>query len=523
MQGANLNKLVLGVVIVLVALVAFLNILSTRGNAIGELYFYVMILSGVIGLLAPRTAFFYLLFLTAYLDFFKRLMVFGQRVSLLDLYWALGIAPATMSGILVSVLFSSFQGAYPLYKGQHKWNFTVCGLILVGLLATIFAGGFRGYRQLGDAVNMVLYMGMLIVVPLLFRTPMELAKLVKSIILIFVPSAIYMWHHGLFGVRDWEIDYLRLGLSQEIRMLYERFFRPFGTLNSAVSASIIFGIFSMIALFGPWKLKDESGEQLSGGGLIMRIVVFPLFLIACVFTFTRTGWAVGLAALFGMICFRSRIFTKIAYLVGGAAVCFVIFGAGWLLEIKAMERLTLTFYDLVPLTDKTMKSFSFGTFNSRLISFRELTSNKDLWTPFGFRLAGKPTELDAIIQATGARIHDALTDTLIKFGYVPLAILALVGIWLLIKMHSNIFWQRSPLAKNLALISTTAVLSFALGGLSSWTQFYTFPINTYMWLFAGITVSLYFYERGQMNTAKSESKNEPAEALTWTASKSVVR
>src|SRR5687768_17371576 len=79
--------------------VAF-DIFTSGGNIVARFYMYTMVASGVYGLLNPRRAFYVLIFLTAYLDYFKRFMIFDSGVSKMDLYFVLGIAPATLAGIV---------------------------------------------------------------------------------------------------------------------------------------------------------------------------------------------------------------------------------------------------------------------------------------------------------------------------------------------------------------------------------------------------------------------------------------
>lgn len=515
MQGSNLNKLVFGILMALLGVWAALNVITARGNILGELYFYLMIISGVFGLMMPRPAFFYLIFLTAYVDFFKRLMVFGDNLSLLDLYWVLGIAPATLAGITVSVLFGALQGRFSVSKGQNIWNISVIVFTALAIVAAALAGGMAAYRQLGDAVNIVLYISMLVVVPVLFPTPAELAALLRTILLIFVPSALYMWHHGIFGVRDWEIAYLRLGASSEIRMLYERFFRPFGTMNSASAASMIFAVFSMFALLVPWRAKDEDGSRpLGNKGAFLKLAVFPLFLVAAIFTYTRTGWVLGLACFGVMICFRHKLLTQLCYVASGVVVAGLIFGASWMLKNEVLREINRIIFNTVPASEKMLGSFSLLTFNSRLRSFEHLTSNSDIWTPFGFKVAGLEQSL-VYTEGSGIYVHDAITDSLMKFGYVPLAILLLFGIWSVIKIHSTVFQQTSPLAKGVAVAGAAGAFSFAVAGLSSWSVLYTFPVNCYLWLCCGIVVSLHFYARAEQahlrnNDVDSEQNSHEA-------------
>jgi hypothetical protein len=110
MNGNAINSIIATFALLVAALWVAFDIFTSGGNAVARSYMYLMGAGGVYGLLNPRRAFYALLFLTAYLDYFKRLMIFDSALSRMDLYFVLGIAPCTLVGIAVSVLYQQFMG-----------------------------------------------------------------------------------------------------------------------------------------------------------------------------------------------------------------------------------------------------------------------------------------------------------------------------------------------------------------------------------------------------------------------------
>src|SRR4029079_11395158 len=126
-------------------------------NAVARFYMYTMVVACAYGLLNARRAFYVLLFLTGYLDYFKRFMSFDSGLSRMDLYYVLGIAPATMAGITGNILYQHFTGKL---KGRPGMDRLILGVLLVATVLTVLSLTTAGeaYRSLGDTVNSIVYL-----------------------------------------------------------------------------------------------------------------------------------------------------------------------------------------------------------------------------------------------------------------------------------------------------------------------------------------------------------------------------
>ena len=90
MNGNAINSIAATFALLAASLWVAFDIFTSGGNAVARSYMYLMGAGGIYGLLNPRRAFYALLFLTAYLDYFKRLMIFDSALSRMDLYFVLG-------------------------------------------------------------------------------------------------------------------------------------------------------------------------------------------------------------------------------------------------------------------------------------------------------------------------------------------------------------------------------------------------------------------------------------------------
>src|SRR6188768_2309721 len=170
MNGNALIRILATFVLLVASLWVAFDIFTSGNNAVARFYMYAMVVAGIYGLLYPRKAFFILLFLTAYLDYFKRLMIFDTGVSKMDLYFVLGIAPATLSGIAGNILYQHFTGKLRGRPGINKLIIIVCLCTTLFTVLALLSGG-DSFRSLGDTVNSTIYILLVFVIPVLFRTP----------------------------------------------------------------------------------------------------------------------------------------------------------------------------------------------------------------------------------------------------------------------------------------------------------------------------------------------------------------
>lgn len=495
MNSNSLSKLLMPLLLMVAATFICFDLMSSTRNVVGRLYFYAMCGAGIFGLLNPRTAFYFLLFLTFYLDFFKRMLIFDSGVSSMDLYYVLGIAPVTMAGIVGNLGYRYLLGTneFPPRVGRILLAVVV---VTGSLFAALIAGG-RGFRAVGDAVNAVCYIFLIPVIPMLFPTPDAIRGMLKTILILAVPSAIYMACHYFRGeLFDWEMVYVKSGLTMEIRQLGELSFRPFGTLNSAANASTVFGFMVTLIAGGFWNYR-YSNHPKGRGIAVWAVLGIPLFGLAAYATLSRMGWFTAILGIFAARLVRNRVGTLVTYAVALAFVVMALVATPYLLKTKLLNEISGVLIGKGGA--ERSQAVNISTLNDRLEGYYEVLTNPRAWTPFGLRLANRTqSEIDNM------RSHDVLSSALYKLGYIPLALSIVVLCYITFKFHSLVFRIQSRQIK----VAASATLGLALAQISGTSingaQMVTFPVNVYIYLFLGSTLALAWYDKDHFVKAEQE-------------------
>ena len=484
MNSSAFSRIIVTFAVMILALWVTADVFGSRANAIGQFYKYILISGGLIGLFAPQKGFYLLLFLTGYLDYFKRLMILDTGLSQYDLYYVLGIAPATLTGICASLIYRFITGAIP--HRRYEGRIMVISMAVMGISAYAALGG--GFRAVGDMVNGVVYLGLLFVMPLMFRTPEDLRRIMKISILIFIPSVVYYLYQTYVGFTWWEYEYMIRGYTIEIRQLGERIPRVFGTMNGAGAAVVIYSMHVALLLFGGfWKYKDDSGKR-THASLFARIFLAFFFAWAAYRTFSRAGWVQGLLAASCFLAFRSSLLTRAAYGTMAALVLLVVLSSEYVTKHKLLNEWS---QDIAGTdgSNELHQATNLATFNARLEGFTYLVTDSSLWTPFGLRMAGK----NVAQVFAGRSFHDAFSSALLKVGFVPLGIAFFLIFRLIRSMHQFILRQPDGLSATLAAASLSCAVGIFMGVTHNGAALMNYPVNFYLYFYMGIVLALMVY------------------------------
>lgn len=501
MNGNALIRILATFGLLIASLWVAFDIFTSGSNAVARFYMYAMIVCGVYGLLNARKAFYLLLFLTGYLDFFKRFMIFDDMPSRMDLYYVLGIAPATLAGICGNILYQHFTSKLPARPGLSRLIFYV--IIIVGaLLFFSLTSQSGGFRSLGDSVNAVVYVMLLFVVPVLFRTPEEVRNMLRVLVILYVPAIAYMIVHyfnrGIFG---WEMEYLKSGLTIEIRQLQERVFRPFGTMNSAANACMVFAAIFALCLSRMWNTPSTEGRAQP---FILRYALLLPLCLAGYATLSRTGWVFAVVAVLMVPFLKSRALTLFGYCSMFGLFLLLMFSASYLLKHQVLNEWSGEIY-AQKRTNEWAQATNLSTLNARLEGYESLATISQAWTPFGLRLSGYTESAVRSKVAT----HDMLTTLLLNYGYVSLlaaGIFIMVNLW---KLHRFCFQEREPLCRSVGVTALAIGLTLSAGAFTNGAQFSTYPINFFIWFCLGITVCMSMYAK-ERDAAKAVDVEEAA-------------
>lgn len=479
MQHNAILRIFLLVALTLFAMVAAFQMFSMDGNVLGNSFRFLTPLAIVLGLATPRLPFYLLLAAGAYLDLIKRFMILDSRFSDVDLAFLLGFAPALVAGMVLKFVFAAISKSQDVSAREIRLFFAITFLCCVlGGAQMLMAGSLR---SAGNAVNMVAYLYMPLLVPRIFKDIPDLKRLMVMTSIIYLPAALWAINQAYYGLATFEMQYLRSGMTTEIRQLDEEVFRNMGTMVSAHALSMVASILA-IALIIPitWKTGKISLRVWLNP---IRLVFIWLFLTGAYFTFSRTGWACAAIALLAFVILQNRFLTYTAYFTTLLGIAALYLSADHLLNSRITQETQEILFEKFGATAEARQSLVLGTLDARLESMASFVNDSRIWTPFGLKLAKKDVQINWV--------HDILTENLIRLGYVPLSILVfsfLTGTFLCFRALFRM--PRGPY-RSMATYFAALALGMMSGGFSQGIMILYFPINLFWSLFLGASYALY--------------------------------
>jgi hypothetical protein len=451
------------------AMYFIVSLMMTSGNQLGLLFRLILAGSALLGIWQPQRGFFMLVLLSGYTDLMKRLLVLVDKISYEDLTYVLATPPVLMLSITIGTLAKCMAGSLKFGPIQMK-SIGLVAMCSVAALVTAAksASGFASMAQ--DLANGAAYSGCILVIPLLFPEIKDQLKLLKTVFIGFVPVALYGMYQAMFGLANFEVEYLKTGLSILISQIITGEVRPFSTLNSPTALGAICAMLALMAfLSGPAESRSRSfpGKRafLLGlcylAGVIASTSRSDLFIIFA-------GGIMAVAAL-------RQSTTRLVYGVALACYAALILAASWLQDRLADMQALVSYY-LPPESVFIDQITRVQTFSDRLEGFRHLVSDVRIWTLFG-----------ASENVKGSlSSHDPLTSALLSYGLVPVVILLVFLCFLLVRIHRSIWALQDSRQRWIAAASLGIVLGLVATCMVSGNRMTVFPVNLFMWMFVGV-------------------------------------
>lgn len=459
---------------VLASVVATYLLMATEGNAVTLLIKLLGPIALVAGVVQPRVGFGILVLACGYLDFLKRVAYYfgyyntaNQGVDTLQVS-ILSFAPLTLLGILGGVIGRRVLITKRLVV-QGEWPVVFLVLCVnLFVLATGYLESKDVMLAMTKAVNEGIYLLMLFLIPVLFPAREDMLKVMRYVIIAFIPCALYGIWQGLFGYTQLDLVWMNSGITVTIGLLGDLRARAFGTMASPHP----YGILYWIALFGVYLGFDSKGHRLT----YLSAAVFYLF--ALFFGYGRGAWLAFFGTLVAMYCFRTKRAITLFY--GGALAIFAILVTCHQFLLDHLGD----FQSVIPIESETAEmSFRLATFSDRLYSIRNWTTDGRLWTWFGQqtyrdRLSGAPVRHDELI-------HDMFGQILQSHGAVGLFGSVILGASALFYAHRASLRITDPKTRSMAIFFLSLVTVITFTGALLGSNFSVFPLNCFIWLAAG--------------------------------------
>jgi hypothetical protein len=399
-----------------------------------------------------------------------------------DVTSILAIAPLATAGILIGCVV---QRIFLRRRGDLVERLA----IFAALAAFVAFGGTEVFTVgnlmfgLKTAANTTVYFLLPWAVLQLFRTREEIERFLKYCLLVGIPVALYgIWQY-VMGLNEFEISYLKSGLSMVGQAnLDDVHPRPFSTLGSPHSYSNV--IMFMLAITMHF-VSSWGGKRRSWTGSVVAVI----YAVALLLSMARSAIVAGIVMLaFGRL-FRSKTGTWIAYssaalFVGG----MIIFAEPLMYSLDKLES-------YLPIhSDWQEQAFRLGTWSDRLMGYRNVLSNPGSWPLFANPLKFDFSELD---HSDAGYSHDLFSQMILRIGIIPVLLCACMAMYIVWRAHHAILHLPSgkagvrPLAARIMAIITVFILAQAAG--SGMT---VFPLNFWVGIFSGLLSVICIYLRG---------------------------
>lgn len=424
----------------------------------------------VMAAVSPQVGLTILLLLCAYSDLLKRLLVFLGDLSFEQVSYVLAGAPLVVAGLsLAMVTRCAF----------HRTQFLFRDVLMFTGIAVAAALNFLLSMRIGvpildaskDALNNTLYLVLTPVMMKLIESPEQIGSFIRQGRLIFIPVAVYGIYQSIFGLADFEVEYLRSGLTMIIKELFDVRPRPFSTLNSAHALGTIAAAWAVLSLYPLLVRREREVPPL--GERMLSLGLFVLYIAASLVSLARTALVVWIVALFAFWCFRSRLRTKVFYLSAVGGFLTLIAAAPFFLQhISEWDPANNVQSDVVG------QAVRIQTYVERLRGFENLTRSTDMYSFFGLPQDMKMTET--------TWNHDPISSLLVDFGLTGLLAAGAVVIFGLRFIHRRLLAAPSGIQRDTAVLLTAVNVGWLTSHLLFNSVIGTFPCNTFLWLFNGM-------------------------------------
>lgn len=470
MSGGRSNAIFPVFVLGGVGLFALASILLTEGNTIGEFCRYLLAGGFLLSVTSPRIGFYVWLTLCGYNDLLKRLMIMGGRVSHGDLPFVLGITPAMFGGVAMALALGGLMGTRRLVL-RDILSILAGSVLMVGTGALAYVQEGSGLNGVLQAMaNNGLYALLLFVLPMLFQTAEELQKLWRTVVFIFLPVAAYGVVQQIQGFAEFEIDYLKTGLSIEVKQLAAGEVRAFSTLNSPTALSVVSGALAVVSLFLGFGPRNKNQKPVLHPAV--SLVFFAIYCGGLIASTSRTALLMLPVALFGGWCFFSRTRTRTFYLVTGGSFLALVVSSPWL--VQRIDVVNEMISGLVDPYSFLGRMLTVGTYWDRLEGFATVLMNPDAYRFFGWGIDET--------QQGRFHFHDPLSDVLVRFGSLALVGLLVGGGIFLILCHRQAWILKRDQDRLLAARMIALAFSIIAVSLISGSVLTTFPNNVLFWM-----------------------------------------
>lgn len=448
-----------------------------NNNPVAVLLLVSGILSVFYALMRPWNSLLLFVWLAMTIDGIKRLTYALSDMSFLDVASILLVPVLLMGGIYLRIIFLHwFAARHEITKVDLKKFWPILLLAVVASGAMLYKD--RSLSNIAANYQFLCYIPAAVAVPHLLNSSLRWNKFSRSMIWIVLIVGIYGFVQAVHGPFDYELEYMRSGLTSTISLIEEEYFRAFSLLNTSATFA---GTMMMCTFYGFYALCQRRGQL----HLSWPVVGLGLFTTACCFASTQRGaLSMGVLVLVSLPLFRRPQAMKGLLLVAVVLYVLLVWFAP---EVKDYMYVLEEQLEPLRVNDFMRQNLHVLTFGQRLDGMIAL-QQPGAWTLFGGGDVGGGHNLMVDLLgwtgAVGLTIFIVLSASILNFSLGALHRLR----------HSPRVYLWAQI--NLAVFIYVLVWSMVLGSV-----IHVSPMNFFFWLSIG---NLIFIANNPSKTFQAE-------------------
>ncbi len=467
MNGNVIGRLCLVVIGLYLSSFLTFQVLTDYRNNLSSLFKHLAVGGLILGFITPRMGIYVLLIVCGYQDLLKRCLLFFGQAYFVDVITVLSIAPLLFAGICGGIVFARTRSGQFFDKKESKLLCLAIVMISVGvLMSAVSSGSLKSAVVAGS--SFFAYIPMIVFSGILFPTLRDQRAYIRAALLIFIPVALYVFKQAFFGFSNFEIAYMKSGLTVISEGLLGGPVRPFSTMSSPHSLGIVLAMLFSFSIY----------MALSSNRL--RVLYWALAFLyagALIPGFGRTHWAMALMMPLCFFAFRSRGLTRGLYAMAVSGLVLLIAASGWLREDDNLFKFSVGQES----NNEWVRAVgTSGTMGDRVNGFYDWSRNPEKWTLFGEKKN----------DAAGIQTHDMLGSFLKKYGVTGfLGILSFTAYGLFLT-HRGVLRLRDPGKRLLCICYLSIIFSTLFTGAGSGMHIHMFPVSYLFWFAVGGLVAV---------------------------------
>jgi len=496
----NPNKIVQGTAVtfgLIFSVFAVPWILESSTGAVGPTIVIVGFACSCVALMRPRTGLYIAAFEVIYLDYFKKIAVYYGEVSELTIIQVLVVGMVTILCVYLGVIIQFILGRTAL-RAADFFLFGGMAVLALATFAVVYAQS-RSMAQAGQmAVNLSIYAGLIVVMPVLLMDERSLEHFLKFVVLCFIPWSVMGLKQYFLGFDRMEWFYAETGLSPVATSQFFAGIQQYGEPRPMGfgSGSVNFGVICLLLPLSAWMLAFNRNQRL------IWAICTAFILAAMIVSLQRAAMILPFVGLTFYVF--TKTWTRLA--IGYASLSIVI-AFGIVFSDAILERLDEVNQAIASEGRWAGTVLRVGTFSDRLRGWERLKE------PSTYSFLGAVETGDIANTGIGqGDYHDVVNVILDASGVAGLTLTVLGAITFAAIVHRIIFSIRDVRNRSLARLLIAAMVPIFVSGMLGGANFHANPFNLVMWMHIGAIYCLLRYDRQRVRETPDGQPPEPSRA-----------